>query len=84
MTSSLAHQPQHRRADEDAGDDLTEHRGHGQALGPLGGDLRRQQDDEDVDQHLADVHGAYLRDGLRRSTTAATVGTAGFDRVSSR
>ena len=43
-------EPEHRRPDDDAGDDLADDRRHVDAFGDLRGDLGRDEHDEDVEQ----------------------------------
>ena len=50
------HEREHRRADDHARDDLAHHRGDVDALGDLGCELRRDEDDEDVEEDPGDVH----------------------------
>ena len=50
---------EHRRADDDARDDLADDRGNVHPVGELGRDLRREQHDEDVEKNPVDVHRGY-------------------------
>ena len=54
---AVAHQSEHRRADDDAGHDLPDHGRDAEALRELGRDLRRHEHDQDVEEHGDDVVG---------------------------
>ena len=55
----VADEAEDRRPDEHARDDLADHRRHVDPLGDLRGDLRRDEDDQDVEEDLDDVHRRY-------------------------
>ena len=59
-SSLLADDAEHRRTDEIAGNDLADDRWDADALRELGRELGRDEDDEDVEEDGADVHGAAV------------------------
>ena len=73
---AVADPAQHRRADEDAGDDLADDGGDADPLGHLGRHLGGDQHDEDVAQDLGDVHVRPLRGWVGTRT-----GRARWDRA---
>ena len=66
-----ADQVEHRRADEDAGDDLADDGRDADALGDLGRQLGGDEDDQDVAEDLGDVHAAGQSRGQGRATGRA-------------
>ena len=66
---AAVHPAEHRRPDDDAGDDLADDRRQSHAVRELGRNLGREQDDEDVEQDPVDVH-ALLVDVVRRRVGA--------------
>ena len=64
-------EPEHGRSDDDAGDDLAEHRRYAEPLGHLGRQLGRGDDDEEVEQQPRQVDGLHDgRAGQPNSTRA--------------
>ena len=71
LTPSLAaelDEPEHRGADDDAGHDLAEHGGHADALGALGGQLGRGDDDQQVEEEARQVDGLDGRQHVSRGS----------------
>ena len=62
-------EPEHGRADDDAGDDLAEHGRDADPLGALRGELGRDDDDEQVEQQSRQVDGLHGRRSLSRAST---------------
>ena len=67
---------EHRRTDDDAREDLANHRRHGEALRDFCGELRRDEHDEDVEEYGADVHEVI-------ASTTRTTGTTSLSCPSS-
>ncbi len=55
------HPAEHRRSDDDTGDDLAHDCGETHTIRELGGDLCGQQDNENVEEDPVDVHAAIPR-----------------------
>ena len=68
-------QAEDRRPHDDAGDDLADHRGHADALGDLRRDLRRQEDDDDVDEDAGDAQRLRAEDHGTAVTAASSAVT---------
>ena len=67
-------QAEDRRADDDPGDDLTDDGRDADPLRDLRGDLRRQEDDDDVDEDLGDAAGVGGQDhGLAVTADSSAV-----------
>ena len=76
-------EPEHRRADDDAGDDLAEHGRDADPLGALRGELRRDDDHEQVEQQPRQVdglHGEPVAQPSVEMIASAMAVTSGFSR----